>query len=510
MTSKTLSSFETTQRLSTLRYYIFARILIGVILLIWVMFSMSLNPDFQLRSTAPFYGTAVLLILMLITTMLSKYFVSKPQFIYLQFVVDAIFVSFMLGTGVSYQNPFIVLYSINILAATALSSPKRVLLVTVMDVSLYIFVQVLGTMGLLDWEFSDNPLAIYVKVTAEVFGLFLIGGLSMVLSVQRSLISKVLREETTKNIKLQQRHVDILNELPLAVFLRTDKLEPKNKLAEKTVKMLDIDKFGWSNKELTLFKDVESGKEFEITKTTLEADLDLLLVKDVTSIKEMERMVAQEERLAMVGRLTASLAHEIRNPLASLSGAVQLLAERDESRLHQIILLEIKRIHELVDVYLQTARPKTMEREWQLIEPMIFDIVDALNHDPRSKNVAFSLDLEDREPFFVDLGQIRQIVWNLFLNAIQAMPNGGMIIISNNIEAAKYHLSIKDNGKGMREEVINKIFDPFFTNRSGGTGLGLALVEQIIRAHGGTIQVLSEVNIGTEFILTFPIEKELA
>ena len=509
MTSKTLSSFETKQTLSNLHYYIFARIIIGVILLIWVMFSLRLNPDYQLGTTAYFYGTAVMLVLMLITTVLSKYFASKPGFIYLQFVVDAIFVSFMLGIGTSYQNPFVVLYSINILAATVLSSPKRVLFVTIMDVSLYIFVQVLGTTGVLDWQSLENPLAIYIKVVAEVFGLFLIGGLSMVLSIQRSLISKVLREETTKNIKFRQQHVDILNELPLAIFLRTDRLEPKNKLAEEAMQILDTDKFGKLKKERTLFKDSGSGKEFEVTKTTLKSDIDLFLLKDVTNIKEMERMVAQEERLAMIGRLTSSLAHEIRNPLASLSGAVQLLAERDESRLHRIILQEIKRINELVDVYLQTARPKTMKRERQLIEPMIFDIVDALNYDPRSKNIEFSLNLKQRERLWVDLGQIRQIVWNLLLNAIQAMPSGGIIIISNSVEFKKYHLSIKDNGKGMTKEVINKIFDPFFTTRSGGTGLGLALVEQIIRGHGGTIQVQSEMNMGTELILTFPIEKEL-
>jgi signal transduction histidine kinase len=473
------------------------------------MFSLRLNPDYLLGTTAYFYGTAVMLVLMLITTVLSKYFASKPQFIYLQFVVDAIFVSFMLGIGTSYQNPFVVLYSINILAATALSSPKRVLFVTIMDVCLYIFVQALGTTGFLDWQSLENPLAIYIKVVAEVFGLFLIGGLSMVLSIQRSLISKVLREETTKNIEFRQQHVDILNELPLAIFLRTDRLEPKNKLAEEAMQILDTDKFGMLNKERTLFQDPDSGKEFEVTKTTLKSDIDLFLLKDVTNIKEMERMVAQEERLAMIGRLTSSLAHEIRNPLASLSGAVQLLAERDESRLHRIILQEIKRINELVDVYLQTARPKTMKRERQLIEPMIFDIVDALNYDPRSKNIEFSLKLVQRERLWVDLGQIRQIVWNLLLNAIQAMPSGGTIIISNSVEFKKYHLSIKDNGKGMTKEVINKIFDPFFTTRSGGTGLGLALVEQIIRAHGGTIQVQSEINMGTELILTFPIEKEL-
>lgn len=509
MSSSALSPFAQQQTLNTLRYYVFARILIGVALLIWVLFSLQINPDFQVDSFAPFYGTAVMLALMVFSAALSQRFATQRIFISFQFVVDAVFVSFMLATGTSFQNPFVVLYSINILAATSLASPNQVLFVTVLDVLLYTFVQILGSIGWLGWEFSLNSLSVYVKLISEIFGLMLIGGLSLVLSLQRTRISKVLREQMTKNIRLQQQHIDILNELPLAVFLQTDRLVPKNKRAKEALPLVPTDILGKQNKDRILFQESASGKEFEITKTTLQSDIELVLMKDITKIKEMEKMVEQEERLAMVGRLTSSLAHEIRNPLASLSGAVQLLAEKEQGRLHQIILREIKRINELVEIYLQTARPKKMEREWQIIEPMLFEIVDALNHDPRSEGVEFILELDESTPLWVDIGQFRQIVWNLLLNAIQAMPDRGRIVISNQIEEKKYQLSIKDSGRGIPKEVISKIFDPFFSNRSGGTGLGLAVVDQIIRAHGGKIEVWSEEGDGTEFILTFPIEKEV-
>ena len=262
--------------------------------------------------------------------------------------------------------------------------------------------------------------------------------------------------------------------------------------------------------DMSFGKRAPSSANAEAKRKKIERQLDGIVdTEEKSRLKEMEKMVEQEERLAMVGRLTSSLAHEIRNPLASLSGAVQLLAEKEQGRLHQIILREIKRINELVEIYLQTARPKKMEREWQIIEPMLFEIVDALNHDPRSEGVEFILELDESTPLWVDIGQFRQIVWNLLLNAIQAMPDRGRIVISNQIEEKKYQLSIKDSGRGIPKEVISKIFDPFFSNRSGGTGLGLAVVDQIIRAHGGKIEVWSEEGDGTEFILTFPIEKEV-
>ena len=254
-----------------------------------------------------------------------------------------------------------------------------------------------------------HSLSVYVKLISEIFGLFLIGGLSMVLSLQRTRISKILREQMRNNIRLQQQHIDILNELPLAVFLQTDRLVPKKQTSNGSAPLVPKDILDKRDKERILFQDSNSGKEFEITTTTLQSDIDLVLMKDITKIKEMEKMVEQEERLAMVGRLTSSLAHEIRNPLASLSGAVQLLSEKEQGRLHRIILKEIKRINELVDIYLQTARPRKIDREWQTIEPMLFEIVEALNLSPRSKEVEFVLDLDQSASLWVDLKQFRQL-----------------------------------------------------------------------------------------------------
>ena len=247
-----------------------------------------------------------------------------------------------------------------------------------------------------------------------------------------------------------------------------------------------------------------SDKVFQVQRVQLTKDEDLLLVEDVTRIQQLEQTINKEEQLAIIGRMSASLAHEIRNPIASLSGAVQLMAEKEESRLHQIVLREVNRINELVDLFLQSARAQHLSIVLTRVDTSILEIVEALQHDPRAQSVSLSVGELCSATLNIDIAKFRQIVWNLLLNSIQASPDGHVVLSTSESED-HYVLHIKDDGRGIAEENLAKVMDPFFTTRAGGTGLGLFVVQQIVHAHQGTLDIKSKLGEGTLVTLMFPL-----
>ena len=254
----------------------------------------------------------------------------------------------------------------------------------------------------------------------------------------------------------------------------------------------------------------------------------ILLFQDSTELKALELQVKRAEKLAAVGRLAAGIAHEIRNPLGSLSGSVQVLQEElelDETnrRLMEIVVKETNRLNSIVTQFLTYARPQPLQIAHQKINGLIRDSLTLLqNHELYNSAVLIETHLE--EPGLiaaVDPQPFQQVLWNLFLNALQAMPGGGILRVttatmphrspgfrspdSRNIHSfGTCRISIQDTGEGIPPEVLDKIFDPFFTTKEQGTGLGLALVHKIIEEHQGEITVESTVGKGTTFQIALP------
>lgn len=236
----------------------------------------------------------------------------------------------------------------------------------------------------------------------------------------------------------------------------------------------------------------------------------IVLLDDVTELYRMREQSAREERLAAVGRLAASVAHEIRNPLASLSGCLQMLAEDPDNQLAALALNEAGRLNRLVEDFLQTARAPALRPVPTGMEQLIREVIRAFEVDPRFAGrvrIAASLDPVQLN---VDPDRIRQVLSNLLTNAAQAMPDGGAVHIelrdATIIEGLQMgvHLRVRDEGAGIPAEDLHRIFDPFFTTRSGGTGLGLALVDQIVRGHGGHITASRLPTRGMEFHIWLP------
>lgn len=241
--------------------------------------------------------------------------------------------------------------------------------------------------------------------------------------------------------------------------------------------------------------------------------------KDLTQLKRMKRQLQKADRLAAIGELSARIAHEIKNPLASISGSVQLISMDDriagaDKKLLEIIVRETERLNELINDFLAYARPSQPMKIPVLLRQLIVDMTAILAADPRFNNVTIQNNCQEQLTLSVDRDQIRQVFWNLFLNAAEAMPAGGTIKIDAMINhdgemgglANKAKIVIADDGSGMTMSNVKRVFEPFFTTKSGGTGLGLATVYRIIESHGGSIFVDSVVKVGTAFTIFLPVK----
>lgn len=254
-----------------------------------------------------------------------------------------------------------------------------------------------------------------------------------------------------------------------------------------------------------------------------------LIFQDITKFKEMEEQVKRVDKMAAVGLLAAGMAHEIRNPLASLSGSIQMLKSElslDEHQQHlmDITLRESERLNALITDFLLFAQPPHTHKIFYPIEKIIEETIDLFQH-----SLSFHEGIQIIRPnhegeirISIDPDQMRQVFWNLFNNAAQAMSKGGKIQVQlrKGNGGKGLHLplpspwggkgwvkiSVTDSGKGIAPEEKEKIFEPFYTTKENGTGLGLSIVHKIIENHNGVIKVDSEVGRGSTFTLFLPAE----
>ncbi|MCX6558876.1 MAG: ATP-binding protein [Candidatus Aminicenantes bacterium] len=230
------------------------------------------------------------------------------------------------------------------------------------------------------------------------------------------------------------------------------------------------------------------------------------------ALGRVERELAIRERLAEAGKMSALIAHEIRNPLAAISGAVQVLKMElkptgEPAQLMDIILRESKRVSQTIEQYLNLASPGPRDFQRFSMAAVVRETLTLLRAGGElgegirveGNFDASSLDLYGSQ------SQFKQVVWNLIRNAIQAMPDGGWLRIDlNGAPGGGRRLRLADSGRGMNAAERARIFEPFFTTFDGGRGLGLTVVRRIVDDFEGTIEVLSEAGLGTEFILNFP------
>jgi two-component system sensor histidine kinase PilS (NtrC family) len=243
----------------------------------------------------------------------------------------------------------------------------------------------------------------------------------------------------------------------------------------------------------------------------------VLTFQDLTEVMELEREVRRQERLAALGKMAAGLAHEIRNPLASMRGSVQVLASElslstDQSQLMEIVLRESDRLNRIVSDFLTYARPPKVEKSVIELCGLLSETVALLRNNPELRPDHVIIEQYPTEPthYNGDPNQIRQIFWNLSRNAIQAMPFGGELRVTLDAKPGReVSITFSDTGQGMTREQKERLFEPF-NSSSGGTGLGMAIVYQLVRDHNGKINVESETGKGTSLSIKLPVSGRVA
>ncbi len=257
---------------------------------------------------------------------------------------------------------------------------------------------------------------------------------------------------------------------------------------------------------------VEEGfnKQVEITSKDeigeLSGAFNEMVVKLRNAIAEQDRL----SRLAATGELAATLAHEIKNPLNAIGGAATYLGKNFRGALIQefsrIIIDEVSRINKLTTTLLNFARPLKPEPEPTDLKGLINETVTLLNQEAREHEITISTDVSDDIPIvMIDHNQIKQVLINILLNSFDAVEKGGRVKIKSYSANGSVNISIEDNGKGIKNEDLKHIFNPFFTTKTRGTGLGLAISKKIIKEHGGDIIVESVPGKGSVFTIELPI-----
>lgn len=364
------------------------------------------------------------------------------------------------------------------------------------------------------------------------------------------LIHEDLTEKTSllgltqrKLVDLQQIHSMILSNIRTGVCVMNDMgvVEYSNEALNLVLKQEDllnkrwlelIPEMGASWKEIREELELRSFERYEITRKGTGDERQYLefilapllnekgqrkgwlcLVEDRTETKALEAQMRTQEKLAAVGQLAAGMAHEIRNPLASISGSLQMILgdahvrDEQEQRLMKIILREVDRLNDLINEFMDYVRPTPMLTEQVDVNSLIREILELMKFNPNvSKEVVCETKLDSAASVIGNSQKLKQALLNIIVNAFQAIEKAQhpRIEILTKDEGNKVIVLIKDNGVGISEENISRIFEPFHTTKPKGTGLGLAITYKIFEAHKAKVFVDSELGKGTQFLIELP------
>lgn len=233
-----------------------------------------------------------------------------------------------------------------------------------------------------------------------------------------------------------------------------------------------------------------------------------IILRDITKIREMEEELRRKDRLAALGEMVAGLAHEIRNPLASIKAGIESLSlnksgSAKDSKFKSIVLHEITRLERIVNDMVLYAGKKSLEKTKVNLRGLVGETLLMFSQEIAEKNIQVQKNLKGNLSCYVDRDKIVTVLNNLFLNAMEAIGEDGTIEINMRRGKKSIIIQVKDDGGGIPEDVLSKLFIPFFTTKSNGTGLGLSIVNRIIQHHQGSIKASNE-GKGACFTITLP------
>jgi two-component system sensor histidine kinase PilS (NtrC family) len=235
----------------------------------------------------------------------------------------------------------------------------------------------------------------------------------------------------------------------------------------------------------------------------------IAVCEDLSTVRALEARMRHADRLASLGRLSANIAHEIRNPLASLTAAIEALtsrATRDDvrERLAAIVGQESERLNRILKSFLDYARPAPLNRRRVNVAAVLDEVLLLVEHRAAPGTLKVVREFPPELAWPVDPEQFRQAVWNLCLNAFEAMPDGGELRVVGRPTRDRLEVAVSDTGIGIEADHLAHVFEPFYSTKANGSGLGLALVHRVVGDHGGEVDVRSTPATGTTIVLTIP------
>lgn len=471
----------------------------------------------------PFFGILTLAFgLHLIWFSLWTELLAKPTWLFAGFVIDAFLISLLIFYSGINQSLFLFLHLVNILLAGIACRGVGAL-------TLALFTSIFFSIAAL---FSPDMKALnfFFLLALNNIAFFSVAGLSGYLSEQLHTVGAELRK-TDLNLRSAQELNEVLVEnIPggMISFTSSGTLVKANATAAAVLGVSDLLEKTWTE----LFPNLSSLGSFrgdvkyqgpdqdekilgmalsQIYSPELQAQLNIALFEDLTKVRQLEYAARQNEKLAAIGGLAAGIAHEIRNPLAGISGSIELLSQTvsndDDRRLMKIILKEIDRLNNLITEFLDYSRPETPPTDTVDLSLLLNEVLDSM-----TMNQQVRADIQQVREYagpLLILGRrdkLKQAFLNIIINSYQAMTESAepRIAVKALVEGSEIRLRIRDTGSGMNETTRRKMFEPFHTTKPKGTGLGLAVTHKILEGHGAKVFVESEVGAGTEFVLTFP------
>ncbi len=462
-----------------------------------------------------------------------------------QFILDSLLITWLIWRTGDLSSPYITLYIVLISVASFFIKPLSTLLMAVECSFLFVLLAILTGNAVIDTFGPAQAAGKAVQIVSfHLVALLVVGLLASRLSDRRSSGEEL--EETAKTLAnlrvLHERIVEsirsglITTDLEGTIYsfnaaaseitgYRLDQVQGKsiNSLFGDIREQIDISlAAAGDGEQLPRFEaDLITPDGFAVRigfsvsllfSETNEASGLIITFQDLTEIRSMEDSVRRKDRLAAVGRVAAGLAHEIRNPLGAMRGAIQVLEsnmppESMQASLMDIILRESDRLNSIITNFLGYARPAAVDFTDTNVGDAIKDTITLLKHSPDVRDEHILIDDlgNDSIVILADAAQLKQIFWNLARNAIQAMPDGGELRVGlETIPNNRIRIVFEDTGNGMTPEQVEQLFEPFSNSTTGGTGLGLSIVYQIVKDHNGVINVRSQEGKGTTITLDLP------
>ena len=237
----------------------------------------------------------------------------------------------------------------------------------------------------------------------------------------------------------------------------------------------------------------------------------MYIIKDLTQLKQLQLEIQRKDKLAVIGNLAAGVAHEVRNPLSSIKGYAtyfkSLFSEDSENReAAEVLISETERLNRVITELLEISRPSDIKPQQTDLRSLIDTTIQLMQPDAEiGSKVKITSEIADAaQQIFIDPDRFTQVLMNIYLNSIQAMPEGGLLHTQVSKVQNQVVITISDTGTGLSDEIKSNMFNPYFTTKKTGTGLGLAIVQRIIEAHNGVIAVSSEKGKGTSVTITLP------